>query len=146
MIIRPRRRLAMFSLCVLLASCGGVSPKVTIDRADHAALASVRAFQLSEEAAWHASAVWPTAVQHADINGKVSQAYQLIVAVANLGISLPPGATLTAADLAAVAQLAQVVADLVALTQRATPAVQQQAAAAQQRVAALRAAVLGGVR
>lgn len=138
---RPR---VVVALLVLLSACGGVSPKVTIDRADRAAFTSVRGFQLAEEQQWHARAAWPTAEQHRAVNVKVSQAYQLIIDTASLGIALPPGSKLSAADLAAVIRLEQVVTDIVALARSAPTNVQQAATAAQSKVGVLVSAVKGG--
>jgi hypothetical protein len=120
------------------------SPKVVIDTADRAAFTALRAFQTAEEAAYHSRLPWPTPAQHITVNGKVSQGYALIISVANLGIALPPGASLSLADLAVIGQLTQVVADIVALTRTADPATQAAATATQTQVTALTAAVQGG--
>lgn len=120
------RRLGLtIALLVTLtgAACAGhLSPKVAIDQYDRAAYTSVRSFQVAEEAAWHAKASWPTAAQHQDINAKVSRVYQLIIDTANLGVALPPGSSLSAADLAIIGNLQTVVADLVVLVKGAPPA------------------------
>ncbi len=120
------------------------SPKVIIDTADRGAFDALRAFQLSEEAAYHAKLPWPTPAQHQSINVKVSRAYQLIVDVATIGIDLPPGNTLTVADLDVIAQLSTIVADIVALTRSGAAAnLQTAAVTAQTKVAVLTTAVKG---
>ena len=145
--IRARRlSLALGLAVVLLASSGSscsthVAPKVVIDTADRAAYDALRTFQTAEEAAWHANAGWPTPEQHKTINGKVSKAYTLIIDVARIGIALPPGSTLSIADLAVVAQLTTAVADIVDLANGTS--VQTQATAAQTKVGALVAGVSG---
>ena len=158
------KHLLLIALLFTLPACASAPPKVVIDRADRAAYLAVRGFQTLEEVAWHSRLAWPTPKQHADINAKVSQAYQLIVDVANLGISLPPGSKLTMEDLAAVTKLTAVVADIVALTQcasadvirdgatselapcvSASAAVRQAATSAQSKVETLAASVKGGL-
>ncbi len=112
-----------YLLCVvalIVAGCATLSPKATVDKYTRLAYTSTRAFQTTEEAAWHAHAPWPTGPEHQALNAKVSQVYALITAVANTGIALPPGKTLSVADLALIGNLEQVVADLLALV-RGTP-------------------------
>lgn len=91
------------------------SPKVVVDVADRTAYAALRAFDVAEETAYHAKAAWPTPAQHQVLSAKISQAYQLVIDTANLGLALPPGSKLSAADLAAVGKLTAVVSDMAAL-------------------------------
>jgi len=146
MTVSRTRAVGVALVLVLAAGCGGVSPKVAIDRADRAAYVALRTFQVQEQAAWHGRAAWLSADRHVEINRRVSAAYQLIADVANLGISLPQGSHFTVDDLAALAKLTQVVADIIQLTKGAPPVVQQDAAALQRTAAALKAAVAGGVQ
>lgn len=118
-----RRTLALVSL-VIWSACAARTPKIIIDQADRTAYVSTRAFQTAEEAAWHAKAPWPTAEQHQQIGAKLSGLYQAIIDVANIGIALPPGTNLSAADLAALSQLTQLVTDLTTLVTTATPTIQ----------------------
>ncbi len=148
---KPKAIGLVLALCVLLTStvltaggcAGNPTPKVVVSTADRAAYEAIRAFQVAEESAYHAKLPWPTDQQHRDINAKVSQAYTLVIDVANLGLALPPGGKLTAADLAAVGQLTQAVADIVALAAPAPPNVQQAALTAQAKAQALASSVGG---
>ena len=142
------RTLILALALTLLPACSqngapAPAPKVVIDTADRAAYTALRTFQIAEEAAYHARLPWPTPTQHQSINAVVSQAYALVISVANLGITLPPGARLSAADLVVVGQLTQIVADLVALTRSADPTTAAAARTAQTKVTALTSAVKG---
>jgi hypothetical protein len=107
------RTVLLVALGLSITGCAGnLTPKVVIDKADSTAYVSTRAFQEAEEIAWHAKAPWPSAAQHQVIGTKLSGIYQSIIDVANIGLALPPGTTLSLADLAAVAQLEQLVVDL----------------------------------
>jgi hypothetical protein len=113
--IRIISRSVAICALVMLVGCGGVSPKVQIDRADRGAFQALRAFQLSETAAFRVSAPWPTADQHKQIGAKLSEAYTLVIDVANIGIALQPGQPLSAAAVSELDQLSKTVADVVAL-------------------------------
>jgi len=140
------RRVVLLAVLLVASACGGVSPKAAIDRADRSAYVALRTFQQAETGAWQTRQRWLSADRHIEINRRVSAAYQLIADVANLGISLPPGSHFTVDDLAALAKLTQVVADILQLTKGAPPAVQQQAAVLEGKADALKVAVAGGVR
>ncbi len=97
-------------------ACGGKTPpKVVIDVADRGAYQALRALDVAEEAAYHAKGPWPTPPQHQAVSQKFSAAYQAVIDVANLGVALPRGATLSAADLAVVGKLTTVVGDMAVL-------------------------------
>lgn len=148
------RRLILTTLCLAATACattGSTSPKVTIDRLDRGAVGAVRAFQLIEQASWQAKAGWDTPSTHRRIavllGGDPSCApptpcppgiYDLIIDVANIGLALPPGATLSAADLQAVGALKTAVTDLVAIASPSTdPQVKEKASTAQRAIQAL---------
>jgi hypothetical protein len=135
--------LTLSGALVASAGCGGISPRVTIDKVDRAAYTALRGLQTEEEATWHANVGWPSADQHQAINGKISQAYTLIVDVANLGLSLPANASLSTADLSAVEQLTTLISDIMSLVQSAPAPVQSNAAVAQARVQDLVRTVTG---
>jgi hypothetical protein len=106
----------LIAIGLVTAACPGkLSPKVGVDVADRTAYSALVAFDVAEESAYHAHAVWPTPAQHIAISVKLSQAYQAVVDVAHVGIALPPGSQLSTADLAAVGKLTTVVADIAAL-------------------------------
>ncbi len=129
------------ALVVALVGCGGpVSVKQQIDRADRTAFASLRAFQQVETAAFKAGLAWPTAQQHKTINAKLSEAYLLVIDVANLGIAIQPGAPTPAALATDLARLQALAADIIALAGSAPPNIVAAAAKAQTDTQALVAA------
>jgi hypothetical protein len=119
-----------------------LSPKVTIDVADRTAYAALRLFDTDEEAAYHAKLITPA--QHQAISAKLSQLYQGVIDVANIGINLPTGGTLSAADLVKINGLALSVTDLATLIAPSVgAALQADYAAFQTKVSALINAVKG---
>lgn len=107
---------ALGGLALTSQACAhNLSPKVTIDVADRTAYAALRVVDVDEETMYHANASVITPAMHKQISAKISQAYALVIDVANLGVNLPAGAKLSAADLQIVGQLTQVVADVAAL-------------------------------
>lgn len=136
-------------LCLSLTACAGnLTPKVRIDRADRIAFESVRAFQTAETASFHACAApCPWEATHRTINGKVSDAYTLIIDVANLGLSLVPGQAMPANVIAELALLTKTVADIVALVPtQAGATAKTNATTAQQKTAVLVDTIQNGGR
>jgi hypothetical protein len=138
------KHLILVALLLTLPACAGRSVKQNLDTADRAAFASLRAFQVSESAAYHAKLPWPTPDQHQQIGAKLSQAYTLVIDVAEAGIALQPGASLPAALQAEMIILTKTVLDIVALAHTAPQPVQDQAARAVSDTASLVNRVTGG--
>lgn len=141
-----QRLAAIAILCAIIvtsAACPAhLSPKVTIDVSDRTAYSALRLVDTDEEAAYHAKVFTPT--QHQAISAKFSKLYQGVVDVANIGIALPTGGTLSVSDLAKVNALAQDVADLASLiSPSAGAALQADYAAFVSKVNALISAVKG---
>lgn len=138
------KRLVLIALFFVVA-CGPVSVKQQIHKADRVAFEALRTFQVVETAAYHARAPWPTDAQHQQIGGKLSQAYTLVIDVANAGIALRPGMPLPAQLVAEIAQLTALVADVVALSTGAPLETRTLATGAQQKTATLmQTIVIGG--
>lgn len=137
---------SIITLALFVTACAGnLSVKQQIDRQDRVAFASLRAFQVTESAAYHAGSPWPTPEQHQKIGAALSKAYDLVVDVAQAGIALKPGAPLSAQVQAESVQLTKLVADVISLTtSQAPPNAQSAAAQAQRDVSSLVATVIGG--
>jgi hypothetical protein len=114
-----------------------ISAKQQIDRSDRVAFESLHLFQLTESSLYHAKAPWPSAEQHQQIGAKLSQAYVLVIDVANAGIALAPGAKITDQVLSNIATLVKLVNDIVDLVKTAPPNVQAQASKAEADTTAL---------
>jgi hypothetical protein len=129
--------LAVVLLISFSFGCASASVKQQIDRSDRTAFAALQVFQTTESGLYHANAPWPSATQHQQVGAALSKAYTLVIDVANAGIALQPGAPLPAALQAEVAQLLQIVTDVLALANNAPPAAKQQAVDAQNKTVAL---------
>lgn len=142
------RRFALVVLLALAPACAGhLSVKQTIDSADRTAYTALRAFQVAEEAAWHAKQAWPTAAQHQQIGAKLSAAYAGIVDLATLGLDLQPGQALPPQAAALIADTTRAVVDLTAIVSAgAAQNIQQQLAGARVKVATLVDQVKGAAR
>jgi hypothetical protein len=136
---------ALLAVVVLtLASCAGqISVKQKLDQADRVAFESLRLFQTMESGAYHAGAPWPTAAQHQQIGAKLSQAYTLVIDVANAGLHLQTGVPASQQLLTEVALLGQLVGEVVKLAQAAPPTIAVQATKANADTHALMSTVTG---
>jgi hypothetical protein len=130
-------------VALFVISCGGLSVKQQIDRADRTAFASLRAFQTTESAAYHAKLPWPTDTQHQQIGAALSKAYDLVIDVAQAGLALKPGDPLPTQLQAEISQLTKLVGDVFALSKTAPPNIQDAATKAQKDTATLVTAVGG---
>jgi hypothetical protein len=140
------RHLLPIALVLLLApACAGtVSVKQKIDQADRVAFESLRLFQTMESGAYHANAPWPTAAQHQQIGAKLSQAYTLVIDVANAGLHLQTGVPASQQLITEIALLGQLVGDLVTLSALAPSPIATQATKAKNDTQALIAVSTGG--
>lgn len=139
------KRLALLLVAALVfGNCGGISVKQQIDRDDRVAFESLRLFQLSETAAFRARAPWPTAAQHQQIGAKLSQAYDLVIDVANAGLALQPGVAASDQIVTETVLLLKLVGEIVTLAQAAPPNVVSQAIKAHADTQALTQTVTGG--
>jgi hypothetical protein len=139
------RRLSVVVVLLCATGCGaGVSVKQKIDQADRVAFESLRLFQTMETAAYHARAPWPSADQHQQIGAKLSQAYTLVIDVAQAGLTLQAGVPASQQLLTEVALLGQLVGDVLELTRAAPPPIVAQATQAQTATTALIATVTKG--
>lgn len=126
-----------------IVGCGGtLSVKQNIDKYDQVAFASIHAFQVVEEAAYHSHQAWPSEAQHQQIGAALSKAYTLVVSIAQAGIALKDGQPLPDAVKTDMAILSKLVADIVGMSAGSPGA--STAATAQTKVAALTTAVAGG--
>jgi hypothetical protein len=140
------RHLIPIALVLLLApACAGnISVKQKIDQADRVAFESLRLFQTMESGAYHANAPWPTAAQHQQIGAKLSQAYTLVIDVANAGLHLQTGVPASQQLITEIALLGQLVGDLVTLAALAPSPIAAQATQAKNDTQALIAVSTGG--
>ena len=134
----------LFLVLFFISACSGaISVKQQIDRDDRVAFESLHFFQLTESALYHANAPWPSNAQHQQIGAKLSQAYTLVIDVANGGLALKPGAKASDQLLTEAATLAKLVGDIAELAKPAPPNVQAQAAKAKVDTTALVNSVTG---
>jgi hypothetical protein len=123
------RRLGLILVFVLTspACAGNISVKQKINQADRVAFESLRLFQTMESGAYHNNASWPSDTQHKEIGAKLSQAYTLVIDVANAGLKLQTGVPVSQALLTEMVLLGQLVGDVVTMAKAAPPPIAAQA-------------------
>lgn len=138
------KRLVLVVALIFVAACGPLSVKQEIDRDDRVAFESLRVFQIMETGLYHGNQPWPTAEQHQQIGAKLSQAYGLVISVANAGLTLKPGVPASDQVITEVALLGKLVGEIVGMAGSAPPNVRSQATKAKNDINELIRVTTGG--